>query len=71
MLKTERLLLRQWTEEDQTPFAAMCHDKDVMQKIGMSNSHNNFLHPDFESSHPQCEHVLYKINKLEWEQNAL
>ena len=31
MLKTERLLLRQWTEEDVLPFSAMCRDKDVME----------------------------------------
>ena len=39
----------------------------VMQKIGMSNTGNNFMHPDIEIAHPQCEHVLYKISKLEWE----
>jgi ribosomal-protein-alanine N-acetyltransferase len=39
----------------------------VMQKIGMSNTGNNFMHPDIEVTHPQCEHVLYKISKLEWE----
>ncbi|BHH82769.1 GNAT family N-acetyltransferase [Desulforhopalus sp. 52FAK] len=43
----------------------------VMQKIGMSNSAQNFMHPDIEASHSQCEHVLYKINKSEWQQNAL
>lgn len=30
MLKTKRLLLRQWTEEDFPPLAKMCADKDVM-----------------------------------------
>jgi ribosomal-protein-alanine N-acetyltransferase len=25
------------------------------------------MHPDIEVTHPQCEHVLYKISKLEWE----
>ena len=39
----------------------------VMQKIGMSNTGSNFMHPDIEVTHPQCEHVLYKISKLEWE----
>jgi RimJ/RimL family protein N-acetyltransferase len=42
----------------------------VMQKIGMSNSGQNFMHPDIEASHSQCEHVLYKINRSEWQQNA-
>ena len=31
MLKTERLLLRQWTEDDLEPFARMCADADVME----------------------------------------
>ena len=43
----------------------------VMQKIGMRNSGQNFMHPGIEVSHPQCEHVLYKISKTEWQQNAL
>lgn len=43
----------------------------VMQKIGMCNSGQNFMHPNIEASHPQCEHVLYKISKSEWHQNVL
>ena len=31
MLKTERLLLHQWTEDDFLPFAEMCSDKQVME----------------------------------------
>lgn len=45
--------------------------KSVMQKIGMRDSAQNFMHPDIEVSHPLCEHVLYKISKSEWQQNAL
>ena len=43
----------------------------VMQKIGMSNSRQNFMHPDIEVAHPQCEHVLYKISRWEWQQSTL
>tara|TARA_B110000503_G_C6955110_1_gene332644 strand:+ start:90 stop:638 length:549 start_codon:yes stop_codon:yes gene_type:complete len=43
----------------------------VMQKIGMSNTGNNFMHPDIEAMHPQCEHVLYKISREEWERKTL
>ena len=43
----------------------------VMQKIGMSNTGNNFMHPDIEAIHPQCEHVLYKISREEWERKTL
>jgi len=42
----------------------------VMQKIGMRNTDQNFMHPDIENSHPLCEHVLYKINKSEWQNNV-
>ncbi|BFM15946.1 GNAT family N-acetyltransferase [Maricurvus nonylphenolicus] len=40
--------------------------RSVMEKLGMHNSHQNFMHPDIESTHPLCEHVLYKIGKSEW-----
>lgn len=42
----------------------------VMKKIGMSYD-CNFKHPDLESSHPLCEHVLYKINRGQWERHSL
>lgn len=38
----------------------------VMRKIGMRDSGQNFMHPDIEEAHPQCEHVLYKINRSVW-----
>ncbi|SEO65665.1 GNAT family N-acetyltransferase [Aquisalimonas asiatica] len=31
MITTERLILRQWGDEDLQPFAQMCGDKDVME----------------------------------------
>ena len=43
----------------------------VMQKIGMVNTGNNFMHPDIAGTHPQCEHVLYKITKSEWTNSGL
>lgn len=45
--------------------------KIVMQKIGMRNSNQNFMHPAIDASHPLSEHVLYKIKKSEWLKNAL
>lgn len=39
----------------------------VMKRIGMTNTGNNFKHPDIEASHPLCEHVLYRINRADWE----
>ena len=31
MIETERLILRQWREEDRAPFAALCADPEVMR----------------------------------------
>lgn len=54
-------------------FAAIANVRSqaVMQKIGMSDTGRNFMHPDIESTHPQCEHVLYKITKQDWASNDL
>lgn len=39
----------------------------VMRKIGMTNTGQNFMHPAIDASHPQCEHVLFKITANEWQ----
>ncbi|MBT5105776.1 MAG: GNAT family N-acetyltransferase [Porticoccaceae bacterium] len=44
--------------------------QEVMKNIGMSNTGTNFMHPDIDIAHPQCEHVLYKITRQEWEINT-
>lgn len=44
--------------------------QSVMQKIGMSNTHNNFEHPSLPVGHGLREHVLYKITKQQWHENA-
>lgn len=33
----------------------------VMRKIGMSNTNNNFMHPNVPEGHPLQEHVLYRL----------
>ena len=38
----------------------------VMKRIGMTNTHRNFMHPDIEAGHPLCEHVLYRADRSEW-----
>jgi len=49
-------------------FTAVANNRSqaVMQKLGMTNTGNNFMHPDIELSHPLCEHVLYKISYSQW-----
>ena len=37
--------------------------KGQVERIGMSNTNCNFLHPKIVDAHPLQEHVLYKINK--------
>lgn len=43
----------------------------LMARLGMSNTHNNFKHPDVEPSCPLADHVLYKITRAEWQKYAL
>ena len=38
----------------------------VMQKIGMRNCHENFMHPKVDPDSPLCEHVLYRISRDEF-----
>jgi len=58
MLKTDRLVLRQWTEDDFVPFAQMCRDKDVMEYF-----------PKRQTPHESCEmakKILSLINARGW-----
>ncbi len=45
--------------------------KNVMKRIGMTNSHKNFHHPDLPDTHPLAEHVLYTITREQWQANRL
>ncbi len=38
----------------------------VMQRLGMSNTNNNFSHPMVPENSSLNEHVLYKIDKKNW-----
>ena len=39
----------------------------IMQRIGMTDTQDNFYHPALKSTHPLAEHVLYKISRQQWE----
>ena len=39
------------------------HSQLIMQRIGMSNTQENFYHPMLEPNHRLAEHVLYKITQ--------
>lgn len=38
----------------------------LMQRLGMSNTHQDFNHPMLNQSHALANHVLYKISKDDW-----
>ena len=39
----------------------------LMKRIGMTDTQNNFYHPALESNHRLAEHVLYKLNRQQWQ----
>ena len=39
----------------------------LMARIGMTDTQDNFYHPALESNHPLAEHVLYKLNRQQWQ----
>lgn len=41
----------------------------VMQRIGMTNTKQDFLHPALPPSHPMARLVLYKITQAQWRQS--
>ena len=44
---------------------------EVMERLRMTNTHENFEHPILPKNHPLREHVLYRINKQQWVENSL
>ena len=38
----------------------------VMQKLGMHNAQQNFMHPNVTTGHPLSEHVLYRLTRAQW-----
>ncbi|WP_367106377.1 GNAT family N-acetyltransferase [uncultured Psychrobacter sp.] len=43
------------------------HSQLIMQRIGMTDTQENFYHPMLEPSHRLAEHVLYKITWQRWQ----
>ena len=39
----------------------------LMARIGMTDTQDNFYHPALESNHRLAEHVLYKLNRQQWQ----
>ena len=45
--------------------------KAVMERLNMVNTMQNFEHPNLPVGHILQEHILYKITKSQWKNNAL
>ena len=43
------------------------NSEKVMQRIGMLNTTQNFLHPGLNKDHELAEHLLYKITLDQWQ----
>ena len=41
----------------------------VMERLGMENTHQNFMHPNIKKNSPLCKHVLYSITQQQWKKN--
>ena len=39
----------------------------IMQRIGMTNTQDNFYHPALKAEHRLAEHVLYKMTRQQWQ----
>ena len=39
----------------------------LMQRLGMTDTQDNFYHPMLDADHRLAEHVLYKITRQEWQ----
>ena len=45
--------------------------RSVMERLGFSNTHENFEHPDIQKGHSLSKHILYKITKKQWQESGL
>lgn len=55
--------------EDVVSFTAVINQRSqlIMQRIGMTDTQDNFPHPMLDADHRLAEHVLYKITRQEWQ----
>ena len=58
--------------EDVVSFTAVINQRSqlIMQRIGMTDTQDNFDHPMLDTKHPLAEHVLYKITRQQWQAMA-
>ncbi len=59
--------------DDVVSFTAVINQRSqlIMERIGMTNTQDNFYHPLLDSEHPLAEHVLYKITRRQWQDSVV
>ena len=59
--------------EEVVAFTAVINKRSqlVMERLGMTNTQEDFFHPMLESNHRLAEHVLYKITRQQWQDTVL
>jgi len=59
--------------EEVVAFTAVINKRSqlVMERLGMTNTQEDFFHPMLESTHRLAEHVLYKITRHQWHDTVL
>ena len=55
--------------EDVVSFTAVINQRSqkLMQRLGMTDTQDNFSHPMLDADHRLAEHVLYKITRQQWQ----
>lgn len=56
--------------EEVMAFTAVVNEPSqrLMQRLGMSNTQQDFYHPMLDANHPLATHVLYKMSQKDWQQ---
>ena len=59
--------------EEVVSFTAVINKRSqlVMERLGMTNTQENFYHPMLDPNHRLAEHVLYKMTRQQWQDAVL
>jgi len=59
--------------EEVVAFTAVINKRSqlVMERLGMTNTQEDFFHPMLDPNHRLAEHVLYKITRQQWQDTVL
>ncbi|WP_394124912.1 GNAT family N-acetyltransferase [Psychrobacter nivimaris] len=58
---------------DVVAFTAVINKRSqlVMERLGMTNTQEDFFHPMLDPNHRLAEHVLYKITRQQWQDTVI